>query len=551
MLQVLLASLRMGALAILLILSSCKTAPQNTGELEAVDGFSRYQIYSPFTLTTSLKTLSSQQKKMMGLLIDAAQIMDDLFWKQSFGEPKETFLNRISDPKLRLFAELNYGPWDRLDGDKPFIKGYGHKNPGAQFYPADMTKEEFEKASFKDKKGLYSNVVRGPKNQLMTQPFFQAYRPELTRAAGLLKQAAQLAQNAGFKKYLNMRAKALLDDNYQPSDLAWMDMKTNPIDFVVGPIESYEDQLYGYRTAYEAYVLVKDMKWSRRLARYAKLLPELQRNLPVGKAYKKEIPGTSADLNAYDVIYYAGHCNSGAKTIAINLPNDEEVQLKKGTRRLQLKNIMRAKFEKILVPISKVLVTPSQHKHITFNAFFANTMFHEVAHGLGIKKTINGKGMVRTALKDHASSMEEGKADVLGLFMITQLFAKGEIPQGVIEDHYVTFLAGIFRSIRFGATSAHGRANMVRFNFFKKYGAFTQDAKGRYQVNFKKMKSAVNALSKMILTLQGNGDYNGVDKLLKTMGTVGPDLTKDLKRLETANIPVDIQVIQGKKVLNL
>ena len=251
------------------------------------------------------------------------------------------------------------------------------------------------------------------------------------------------------RSILSLRSQALLDDQFKPSDMAWMDMKSNDIDFVVGPIESYEDQLFGYKTAYEAYVLIKDKSWSERLAKFAKLLPVLQVGLPVDDKYKTETPGTDSDLNAYDVLYYAGHSNAGSKTIAINLPNDETVQLEKGSRRLQLKNAMQAKFDKILVPISEVLVDPSQRKYITFDAFFGNTMFHEVAHGLGIKNTITGKGTVTQALKQFASAQEEGKADILGLYMVEKLFSMGELTEGEVMDNYVTFMAGIFRSVRF------------------------------------------------------------------------------------------------------
>src|SRR5690606_26566700 len=222
-------------------------------------------------------------------------------------------------------------------------------------------------------------------------------------------EASVLAEDKEFASYLKLRAQALLTDNYQPSDFAWMAMKNNPVELVIGPIETYDDQLFGYRAAFEAYVLVKDLSWSEKLAKYADTLPALQKGLPVAEAYKAETPGSDADLNAYDVIYYAGHSNAGSKTIAINLPNDEQVQLEKGTRRLQLKNAMQAKFDHIMLPIADLLIAPEQRKHVTFNAFFNNTMFHEVAHGLGIKNTINDKGSVRQALKEHASALEEGK----------------------------------------------------------------------------------------------------------------------------------------------
>jgi len=331
-----------------------------------------------------------------------------------------------------------------------------------------------------------------------------------------------------------------------------MDVKTNPIDIVIGAIEVYEDRLFGYKAAYESYVLVKDRDWSERLARFVDFLPDLQRGIPVPEAYKQESPGTDSDLNAYDVVYYAGHSNAGSKTIAINLPNDEEVQLQKGTRRLQLKNSIRAKFEKILGPIADELIDESQRQHVNFDSFFANTMFHEVAHGLGIKNTINGKGTVREALQDAYSGMEEGKADVLGLYMITALHEAGELGEIDLRDNYVSFIASIFRSIRFGASSAHGKANMVRFNFFLEHGAIVRSPEtGRYKVDFDQMQVAMAKLSELLLTLQGNGDYEGASELMATKGVISDELQADLDRLTNANIPVDIVFNMGVAELGL
>ena len=341
-----------------------------------------------------------------------------------------------------------------------------------------------------------------------------------------------------------------MSDDFYASDLAWMDMKNANIDMVVGPIENYEDQLFGYKTSYSAYILVKDIEWSKKLAKFVQYLPELQKNLPVSANYKKEVPGTDSDLNAYDVVYYAGDCNAAGKTIAINLPNDEKVQLEKGTRRLQLKNAMKAKFDKILAPIATALIDESQRKNIKFDAFFSNVMFHEVAHGLGIKNTVNGKGSVRDALKEANSALEEGKADILGLYMVNQLLKKGELT-GTQEDYFVTFLAGILRSVRFGASSAHGQANMIAFNYFAENGAFEKTANGRYKVNVAKMEKAMNGLSELILTLQGNGDYDGVKKLYADKGIIHDDLQKDLDVLKTKNIPVDVVFEQGPKMLGL
>jgi hypothetical protein len=327
-------------------------------------------------------------------------------------------------------------------------------------------------------------------------------------------------------------------------------MTENQIDIICGPIETYEDQLFGNKASYEAYVLVKDMEWTERLAKYASMLPELQTNLPVDEKYKAEKPGTDSQLAAFDVIYYAGDCNAGSKTIAVNLPNDEKIQLEKGTRRSQLKNAMKAKFDKILLPIAAELIDESQRDYINFDAFFANTMFHEVAHGLGIKNTLDGKGTVRAALKEHASALEEGKADILGLYMITQLHAKGEI-EGDLKSYYTTFMASIFRSIRFGTSSAHGKANMIRFNFFKDEGVFMRSEAGKYKIDYDKMNDAMNALSAKILQLQGDGNYEGVAKLVAEETVIKADLQSDLERLSDLGIPVDIVFEQGVEVLGL
>ncbi|WP_338410917.1 dipeptidyl-peptidase 3 family protein, partial [Pseudoalteromonas nigrifaciens] len=494
----------------------------------------RLDIYTDFSLQTDLSHLSDNQKAMVAKLIDASIIMDDLFWQQAFGENKESFLAKLADDKVRKFADINYGPWDRLNGDKVFLSSYKEKATGAQFYPADITKEELNKADLADKNGLYSIIKRDEQGNLYSVPYSKEYATELLEAANLLREASKLADDKEFANYLNLRADALLNDDFQASDFAWMDMKNNPVDVVIGPIETYEDQLFGYRAAYESYVLIKDLAWSERLAKFAAFLPELQKGLPVDDKYKQEVPGSDADLNAYDVVYYAGHSNAGSKTIAINLPNDEQVQLEKGTRRLQLKNAMRAKFDKILVPIAEQLIVPEQRKHITFDAFFANTMFHEVAHGLGIKNTLTGKGTVRQSLQEHASALEEGKADILGLYMIEQLLKKGEITEGTLEDYYTTFMAGIFRSVRFGASSAHGKANMIRFNFFAQEGAFSKNEAGLYSINMEKMSTAIADLSRLILTLQGDGDYEKVDQLIATHGDIKEELAKDLEKLSKA-----------------
>jgi len=518
-------------------------------ETEQTEMQNNLNKYVSVKLTSNLTVLTENERKMLPILIKAADKMNALFWYEAYGDC-DALLNSIEDKDIKKYASINYGPWDRLANNKPFVDGVGEKPKGANYYPSDMTKEEFEKADIENKYSLYNFVRRDENGKLFTIPYHVKFEAEVKEVSNLLLQAAELAEDAGLKKYLELRAAAVLNDEYQESDFAWMDMKNNTLDIVIGPIETYEDQLFGNKAAHEGYVLIKDQEWSKRLARFSSFLPELQKGLPVDDKYKQEQPGTDSDLNAYDVVFYAGDCNSGSKTIAINLPNDEEVQLKKGTRRLQLKNAMQAKFDKILLPITDVLITENQRKHVTFDAFFANTMFHEVAHGLGIKNTINNKGTVRTSLKEYASALEEGKADILGLYMVQQLHAKGELKED-LKDNMVTFMAGIFRSVRFGASSAHGKANMIRFNFFKEMGAFSRNEDGTYAVHFDKMELAMKELSRVILTYQGEGDYNGVGAFVAKYGGIPEELQKDLDRLSEANIPVDVIFEQGAEVLGL
>lgn len=538
------------SIAITSILASCASqkSTQNSTNVETTTSEFTPQYYSEYTLTTDLSHLSSNEKDILKLMIKAADIMDDLFWQQTYGA-KIDITDAVKGAELD-YVKINYGPWDRLDNEKPFLQGVGPKPAGAMFYPLDMTAEEFETANLADGKSNYTLVKRNRDGKLYAIPYHVNYKNQLQNAAGYLVKASELAEDPGLKKYLQLRAAALLNDNFYASDLAWMDMKNSNLDIVIGPIETYEDQLFGYKASYSSYVLVKDVEWSNKLAKFVQYLPELQRNLPVDDKYKAEKPGTDSDLNAYDVIYYAGDCNAGGKTIAINLPNDEQVQLEKGTRRLQLKNAMQAKFDQILVPIANVMIDESQQKNIKFDAFFSNVMFHEVAHGLGIKNTVNGKGSVREALKETQSALEEGKADILGLYMVNQLLNKGEL-EGTQEDYFVTFLAGILRSVRFGASSAHGQANMICFNYFAENGAFEKTANGRYKVNVAKMEQAMNGLSELILTLQGNGDYEGVKSLMTTKGKISADLQKDLDKIKSENVPVDIKFKQGLEVLGL
>lgn len=510
----------------------------------------RLSIYAPFELTADLSHLSEKETEIIGILYEVAGIMDGLFWKQTIGD-KPGFLSRIVDEKTKQFALINYGPWDRLNNNKPFIANIGEKPKGANFYPVDMTKEEFELFNDPNKNNLYTLVRRDDNGSLKTVWYHEAYSGELHKASELILKAAALAEDTGLKKYLELRAEALVSDNYQPSDFAWMEMQNTNIDFVVGAIENYEDALFGYKAAYESFILLKDINWSKKLEKFSAMLPDLQRGLPIEDEYKKDVPGSKADMNAYDVIFYAGDCNAGSKTIAINLPNDEEVHVKYGSRKLQLKNAMKAKFDKILVPIANLLIDPEQRKYITFTAFFENTMFHEVGHAMGIKNTLNGKGTAREALKEQYSAIEEGKADIMGLYLVTRLYEMGELTEGEVMDNYVTFFAGIFRSSRFGAASSHGKANMMRFNYFEEQEVFTINEDGTYTVNFDNMQLAMVNLMQKILYIQGNGDYEAAKTWVEEAAMVSPGLQADLDRLNNSNIPVDIIFKQGLSFVGL
>jgi hypothetical protein len=495
-------------------------------------------------LSTDLSFLSDNQKELLGLLFQVADIMEDIYWSQVFPD-RDAALASIMDENIARFFKINYGPWERLNGNLPFLPGYGAKPKGSGFYPADMSMEEFEKLENPEKTSLYTLINRDQDGSLRVIPYHEAYAEEVQKASDLLKQAAELAEDEGFKKYLTLRAEALLTDNYLPSDMAWMDMKDNDIDFVVGPIENYEDALFNYKAAHESFILIKDKSWSEKLAYINSVLPEMQQSLPVPSIYKQEVPGSNSDLGAYDVIYYAGDCNAGSKTIAINLPNDERVHASKGSRKLQLKNAIRYKFEEILLPISNVLIAEEQREHVTFDAFFENVMYHEVAHGLGINQTINGSGTVRSALKEQYSALEEGKADILGLFLITKMYEKGMLGERDLMDTYVTFMASIFRKVRFGVASSHGKANMIRFYYFQEMGAFSRDQDGTYSIHFEAMQRAMNELSNQILTIQGDGDYEMALQLVEEKGFIREELQSDLERLKQLNIPIDIVFRQG------
>ncbi len=510
----------------------------------------RVENFYEVELNTDLSWLSDKERQMISIFIDVADIMDEIFWMQSYGN-KSQLMDKISDKYISKYALIHYGPWDRVDGLNPFVEGYGTRFAGANFYPADMSVEEFEAWDEPLKNNQYTLVRRNNEGKLVAVPYSKAYREQHQKAARLLNQAAQLADDPGLKTYLQMRAEALLTDQYMASDYAWVAMKDNNVDFIVGPIENYEDRLFGFKAAHEAFVLVKDLEWSAQLEKFNALLPDLQQMLPVSPKYKKEKPGTDADINVYYALYYAGDCNAGSKTIAINLPNAEEIHKSVGSRKLQLKNSMKAKFDHILVPISNMLICKSQRQHIKFDAFFENVTFHEVAHGMGIKNVVGGKQTVREALRDYYSSIEEAKADIMGLYLVTKLYEMGKITSGEVMDNYVTFFAGIFRSCRFGAASAHGKANMMAMRYFADKGAFVFQENGTYLVNFDNMRGAVESLVEKILIVQGDGNYEDAKRWVEQDGVMSENLKNALDKVNQSGIPLDIAFKQGRDVLGL
>lgn len=511
--------------------------------------------YVEVPLTSELYAqLSPQEQAMLPLLMDAAQEMDAIFWQEAYGD-REALLASIADPELRRLAELHYGPWDRLDGDAPFLDGVGPKPAGAQFYPADMTREEFGAACQASPeqaaalKSPYTLVRRDAHGGLLAVPYHVAFAAQVGRAAEKLRQAAELAEDPGLRRYLELRAAALLDDNYRASDLAWLDMQENGVDIVIGPVEQYEDTRFAYKAAHTGIVLLKDRAWSARLARLAARLPELQRRLPVPDAYKREMPGGDSDLGAYDAVCFAGDALAQTPA-AINLPNDEEVQLAKGTRCLQLRNVMRTAFDTRNRARADLVCAPDQRARYTFDAYFQRLLFHEVAHGLGIKHTLDGAGTVRDALRELDPAIEEAKADSLGLHLIGTLQEMGELADADLEGSVVTFLVGIFGGALSGISEAHARGGLAQFAFLSDHGVVSRDpATGRHRVDPPAMREGVAALAAKLLTLQGDGDHDGATVFLATAEAAHDALRPDLDRLASADIPRGIIYRQGMDVL--
>lgn len=532
----------LGVATVASTLFSCSTQQQESPMKAKVEEYAQVELKSDL-----VNNLNDKEKELVKIFFQVGEITDDLFWQQTFGDKSQ--LDTITDSYAKEFAMIHYGAWDRLDNNKPFLAGYGEKPAVCNYYPHDITAEEFDAFEDANKNSWYTVIRRNEDGSLKSVWYHEAYAEEIGRICALLEKAVTLAEDPGLKNYLEKRIEAFKTDDYLESDLAWMDMKDSKIDFVTGPIESYDDKFQETKASYESFILLKDEARSKDLAKFVAMLPALQKELPCAPEYKTFVPGTSSDLNVYDAVYYAGDCNAGSKTIAINLPNDERVHALKGTRRLQLRNSMRAKFDKILMPIGQLIVTPEQQKYLNFDAFFWNVTFHEVAHGLGVKQTINTNESVDAVMGTEKTSWEEAKADILGLFMVTKLIEMGEITNITAEDAIATYIAGILRSVRFGAASSHGKANMMCFNYMEKAGAFSRDAKGQYVIDFGKAKEAMNGWAALVLQTQGDGNVEFATKYRAENGGITPALQADLDKINGAGIPRDITFIQGADIL--
>lgn len=532
----------LGVATVASTLFSCSTQQQESPMKAKVEEYAQVELKSDL-----VNNLNNKEKELVKIFFQVGEITDDLFWQQTFGDKSQ--LDTITDSYAKEFAMIHYGAWDRLDNNKPFLAGYGEKPAVCNYYPHDITAEEFDAFEDANKNSWYTVIRRNEDGSLKSVWYHEAYAEEIGRICALLEKAVTLAEDPGLKNYLEKRIEAFKTDDYLESDLAWMDMKDSKIDFVTGPIESYDDKFQETKASYESFILLKDEARSKDLAKFVAMLPALQKELPCAPEYKTFVPGTSSDLNVYDAVYYAGDCNAGSKTIAINLPNDERVHALKGTRRLQLRNSMKAKFDKILMPIGQLIVTPEQQKYLNFDAFFWNVTFHEVAHGLGVKQTINTNESVDAVMGTEKTSWEEAKADILGLFMVTKLIEMGEITNITAEDAIATYIAGILRSVRFGAASSHGKANMMCFNYMEKAGAFSRDAKGQYVIDFGKAKEAMNGWAALILQTQGDGNVEFATKYRAENSGITPALQADLDKINGAGIPRDITFIQGADIL--
>lgn len=532
---------------ILIVLVSCEQ-PDREYQQQIQE---RIDQYEKVTLTTDLTWLSEKEREMIPVLITAADIIDEIFWIQAYGN-KEHLKNHIEDSYAWEYALINYGPWGRLEGHTPFVYGFDDKPFGANFYPADMEREAFNEWDDPDKRSPFTMIRRTADGNLVSLPYADAFADQNEEIDRLLQNAADLAENEGLERYLRLLGESLKNDDYQLSDRAWMEMKDNNIDFIARPFDTGEDRKFGHKKAHSSYLVVKDHEWSRKLEHFADMIPQLQEGLPVPPQYRQESPGDDSEIFVYDAIYYAGHCNAGPKIIALHLPHDPDVTEETGTRSMQLRNVMEAKYEHILEPIADIVIHEDQRDFVNFDAFFHLTAFHEIAGGLGISRRIDGEGSVRDALREYYGIIDATNSDLMALYMINQLYEMGELTEQQMQEAYVTSFASIMRSSRFGDAGAHGTAAMIRFNFFAREEAFKLDeGTNSYMVDFENMNAAVEKLVEKLILLQGDGDYDAAREMIQRDGAMSETLQGDINRINQQDIPVDVYFDQGMEHLHL
>ncbi len=511
--------------------------------------------FAPTEIRVDTSGLSAGDRKALVKLIEASRIVNTIFLTQlwSGNAALMTQLEKDGSPLGRARSHyfwINKGPWSDLDDHTAFLPGVPPKKlPGANFYPPDMTKDEFEswvkglpKTQRENAAGFFTIIVRDDARRLQTVPYSKAYRKELEQAADLLRQAAGFTNNETLRKFLTLRADAFLSNDYYASDLAWMDLDA-PLDVTIGPYETYNDELFGYKAAFEAYVNLRDEQETAKVKFFAGHMQEIEDNLPIDARYRNPKIGAAAPIRVVNEIFSAGDGNHGVQTAAYNLPNDDRVVQEKGSKRVMLKNVSEAKFESTLTPISKRMLTPDAQRDLSFDAFFTHILAHEMTHGIGPHSIqVDGRQTTpRQELKELFSAVEEAKADVTGLFMLQHLYDRGLLPGGERNERllYNTFLASAFRTLRFGVHEAHGKGMAMQFNYLTDHGAFAANSNGTYAVNFGKIKSAVRDLDHDLLTLEATGDYAGAKKMLDELGVLRPQLAAALSTLK--DIPTDIE----------
>ena len=515
-------------------LCSCKNSSKSPFDRKVAD-------YAVVTIETpDLSGISANGKEVLNLYRFAADEVDAIYWEQYFGD-KNALMDAIADPAQKTFAEINYGPWDRADG-KSFVDDYADRLPGAGFYPADMTAEEFEEWDNPDKLSPYTMIRRAEDGSLQAVWYHDAYKEHIDKISNYLKAAADITIKPSVKDYLLSKAQALQNDNYYESSLKWLEMDDSKMDLVIGPNETSDDQLFGIKRSYEAFVLLKNEAKTAELMQYVSRIGEFQKYLPGNPAYKTFQPGTGSNIFSCDALYYAGEANAGIKVMALNLPSDPDVMKDKGTRTILLENVIRAKFNSIVAPAGRVLLTSDDAAHLSSDALYWNVVFREVAHGLGVKETVNGLGSVQQALGNEALTFEEVKALSAGVLLVCQLQSHFDIHHLFTkEDALTTFFTSLVRAERFGEASAVGRANTIIYNYLHEAGAFQRNASGKYSLDYGKMETAIADLTALVLETQATGNKASALQFEEKYSKRSEDYKADLTNLRLENIPVDIR----------